>query len=58
MGVDLLKNLKANDFQELVERSQFKIQEVKWIISRINKKKIYSPSEERKAADYQRQRGS
>lgn len=58
MGVDLLKNLKANDFQELVEKSQFKIQEVKWIISRINKKKIYSRSEERKAADYQRQRGS
>lgn len=29
MGVDLLKNLKANDFQELVEKSQFKIQEVK-----------------------------
>lgn len=58
MGVDLLKNLKANDFQELVGKSQSMIQEDKWIISRINKKKIYSQSEERKAADYQRQRGS
>lgn len=29
MGVDLLKNLKANDFQELVGKSQSMIQEDK-----------------------------